>query len=331
VVSGLVRLAGEGLAVAGFAAVGYVVATPEPGRWRQQRTDRPPEVTPSGRSSRRFRDLLPPDRLGWRIVGSLAAGIVLAVVTSWPAMLLIGWAGAWFLPRLLAGDGGAQAQIAKVEAIATFTELLRDTLSAAAGLGQAIGAAATSAPGPIAPAAKRLAVMLQDRTVPAERALREFADRLADPMSDEVVIALMFAARNSASDLAGLLSNLALHARAEAAMRRRILLASARTQTAVRLITAVTAGMGLVLFVFGGRLMAPYRSLLGQLVLLAIAGLFACGYRWLAHLARPSVPPRLLRAADAARSKDLRVPAPRRPAPARHLAATVSSTTGRAR
>lgn len=254
-----------------------------------------------------------------RVLISAGTGVGLLLITSWPVLLPIGSAAAWFLPGLLRSDGGSAAKIAKVESIATFAEMMRDTLNAAAGLGQAISAAARCATGPIAPEARRLAAAIEDRA-PIDRALRDFGDELADPAGDLVVLALTYAARSSARDLAALLSDLADAARAEAAMRVRIGIARARTRTAVRMITGVTLGLGAVLYAFDEPFLAPYDTGLGQLALLAISILFATGFAWLARLSRPTEQPRLLRSeppADHDPDKSdteagRRLPAPRR-------------------
>jgi tight adherence protein B len=325
-VSNLITVLGDAAIVGGFAAVGFVVAAPGP--WLLRRRRQCSAFAPVTAASRGLKDALWANSALWRGAAAGVAGMVLAVGTGWPVMVPIGAAGMWFLPRLLRSDGGLGEAIAKVEAIATFTELLRDTLTAAAGLGQAIGAAATCAPAPIETESKRLAVMAQDRTVPIERALHEFADQLDDPCADLVVIALAYAARNSAGDLASLLSDLAKHARQEASLRQRILIAGSRTRTAVKLITGVTLVMGAVLYVVGGRLMTPYSSVLGQGVLLVIAGLFAAGFAWLQRLARPTVQPRLLRTTAVFTHGGPRLPAPRSAHGSRSPAST---TTGRGR
>jgi Flp pilus assembly protein TadB len=230
-----------------------------------------------------------------RVLLCVGAGIALALVTSWPVLALIGAAGAWFLPGLLRSDGGAGALIERVGAVAGFTEMLRDTLSAAAGLGQAVSAASRCVPGPIAPQARELAAVIEDRTVPLDKALRHFGVELADPSGDLVALALMHAARNGARDLAPLLSDLAQAARDEAAMRVRINVAQARIRTTVRLITGVVIGLGTLLYAFDGAFLAPYGTALGQLALLFISGLFAAGFAWLARLSRPVELSRLLR------------------------------------
>lgn len=250
-----------------------------------------------------------------RLLICAGTGVGLLLITSWPVLLPIGSAAAWFLPELLRSDGGSAAKIAKVESIATFAEMMRDTLNAAAGLGQAISAAARCATGPIAPEARRLAAAIEDRA-PIDQALRSFGDELADPAGDLVVLALTYAARNSASDLAGLLSDLADAARAEAAMRVRIGVARARTRTAVRMITGVTLGLGAVLYAFDESFLAPYSTALGQLGLLAISILFAIGFGWLARLSCPTEQPRLLRSEPPTGGTDMLdvtlLPSPRR-------------------
>jgi Flp pilus assembly protein TadB len=265
-----------------------------------------------------------------RVVLCVGVGIVLAAVTSWLVLAPIGFAGAWFLPGMLASDGGAAEKIAKVDGIATFAEMMRDTLNAAAGLGQAITAAARCVPGPIAAEARELAATIEDRTVPIDTALHAFARQLADPAGDLVVIALTYAARNSARDLAPLLADLADAARGEAAMRVRIGVARAKTRTAVRVITAVVLGLGTLLYVFDEAFLAPYGTAVGQLCLLAISTLFAAGFAWLARLSRPTEQPRLLRAD--AEDDGSSVPAnhaARLPAPCRDPAAANSAAWSR--
>jgi Flp pilus assembly protein TadB len=271
-------------------------------------------------------------RLRRRVALSAGTGIALALATSWPVLGPIGFAGAWFLPELLRSDGGAAAKIEKVSAIASLTEMMRDTLNAAAGLGQAITAAARNAPDPIAAEARALAAVIEDRTVPIDKALRAFGRRLADPTGDLVVIALSYAARNSARDLAPLLADLADAARAEAAMRVRIGVARARTRTAVRVITTVVLGLGTVLYIFDASFLAVYGTAIGQLVLLGISGLFAAGFAWLARLSRPTGQPRLLcPEPDIDDHEDLRVPdaAVHLPGPRRDAADVYSSMWGR--
>ena len=108
--------------------------------------------------------------------------------------------------------------VERIEAIASWTEQLRDTLAAAAGLEQAILATAPIAPDrsasrspPWPPASTRASG--------CPTALRAFAAEAADPAADLVAAALLLAAEQQARDLGQLLSSLADSARQHAAMR----------------------------------------------------------------------------------------------------------------
>jgi tight adherence protein B len=85
-----------------------------------------------------------------RVTATLAVVVVVATVTRWPVGTLLAGLAAWFLPPVLGPDREHARAVEKIEAIASWTEQLRDTLAAAAGLEQAILATA-----PIAPAAVR--------------------------------------------------------------------------------------------------------------------------------------------------------------------------------
>src|SRR5271157_2045480 len=84
-----------------------------------------------------------------RVAGTLVTAAVVAAITRWPAGTVLAGLAAWFLPRALRPDHEHARALERIEAIATFTEMLRDTISAAAGLEQAILAAEPVAPAPI--------------------------------------------------------------------------------------------------------------------------------------------------------------------------------------
>ena len=83
-----------------------------------------------------------------RVAGTLVTAAVVAAVTRWPAGTVLAGLAAWFLPRALGPDRAHARALERIEAIASFTEMLRDTISAAAGLEQAILAAEPVAPAP---------------------------------------------------------------------------------------------------------------------------------------------------------------------------------------
>jgi len=227
----------------------------------------------------------------------LAAGATVVV-----GALLAGLAG-WGLPGLLGGSKGRGDGLARIEAVAGWAEMLRDTMAGAAGLEQAIVATATVAPLPIRAEVATLAVRLEgERLAPA---LRGFADEVADPTMDLVVAALVLAAEHQASRLGELLGSLAQAARDQATMRLRVEAGRARSRTSVKVVVGVTAGLALGLAVLNRSYLAPYDSALGQLVLALVGAMFAGAFVWLSRMTRPSAPERFL-----ARPNELTVPEP---------------------
>lgn len=239
------------------------------------------------------------DRFTLRIAVAVGAGVLVGAVTGWPVGALLAAAAALTLPGLLTEAPAYRALIERVEAIAGWAEMLRDTIAGAAGLEQAISATAPVAPPPIREAVVRLANRLErDRLASA---LRAFADEVADPTCDLVVAALVLASEHQAHRLGELLASLAQSARDQATMRLRVEAGRARTRTSVRVIVCVTLGLALGLALLNQTYLEPYDTVLGQLVLLAVGGVFAAAFAWLARMTRPALPERLLADSEAAR------------------------------
>lgn len=228
-----------------------------------------------------------------RLAGCAAAGVLAAAFTGWLVAGLLAALGAYALPRFLGRDQAHARELARIEAVAVFTELLRDTLAAAAGLEQAILAVAPAAPPAIRAPATDLAARLSSGTrLPA--ALQTFADQVADPTCDLVVGALVLASQNQARNLTDLLTELAQAARDQAALRLRTAAGRARTRTAVRAVVGVVLAMAIGLLLFSRAYLAPYSSALGQVVLLVVAGIFTGAFAWMARIARGPAPVRFL-------------------------------------
>ena len=228
----------------------------------------------------------------------LAAGgaVVVGAATGWPVGALLAGLAGWGLPGLLGGSKGRGDGLARIEAVAGWAEMLRDTMAGAAGLEQAIVATATVAPLPIRAEVATLAVRLEgERLAPA---LRGFADEVADPTMDLVVAALVLAAEHQASRLGELLGSLAQAARDQATMRLRVEAGRARSRTSVKVVVSVTAGLALGLAVLNRSYLSPYDTALGQLVLLLVGAMFAGAFVWLSHMTRPSAPERFLAKGD---------------------------------
>jgi tight adherence protein B len=227
-----------------------------------------------------------------RLALAAGAGLLVGLLTGWPVGGLLAAGFAAGAPDLVGGNRARQAAIAKVEAVATWAEMLRDTLAGAAGIEQAITATATAAPLPIRPQVLALAGRLERERLAS--ALEAFADEVADPTCDLVVTALVLASRRQARRLGELLGALAHAAREEATMRLRVEAGRARIRTSARVVVAVTLAMAGGLVVANRGYLAPYDAALGQLVLAAVGGLFAAALWWLARIGHPEPPVRLL-------------------------------------
>ncbi|HEY2577196.1 MAG TPA: hypothetical protein VGI74_12900 [Streptosporangiaceae bacterium] len=115
-----------------------------------------------------------------RVTSTLLAAALVARVTRWPVGSVLAGLAAWFLPRILGRDRGHETSLARIEAMASWTEQLRDTLAAAAGLEQAILATAPIAPEPVREEVAGLAAAIhRGERLPA--GLRAFAEQAADP------------------------------------------------------------------------------------------------------------------------------------------------------
>jgi tight adherence protein B len=226
------------------------------------------------------------------VAAAVVAGLAAYALTEWLAAGLLVAAGTVVAPRLWAGSGDHQREVARVEAIAAWAEMLRDTMAGAAALEQAIVATGPLAPAPIAEPVARLAVRLDIE--PLAAALRQLADEVDHPTCDFVVAALVIAAEKEARDLGPLLGQLAVCARDEAKMRTRIWIDRAKTRTSVKVIAGCVLLFAGGLLLFSRSYLEPYDSAGGQLVLFVIGAVFAVSLVGMDRLARIDLPERFV-------------------------------------
>lgn len=246
---------------------------------------------------RRLLDRMPP---GWnrrRVTLAVAAGAATGALTAWPVAAVLTAAAVLTLPGLLGRDKTAALRTERMEALALWTETLRDTLSAAAGLEQAVLATADIAPAALEREMADLAAAVRSGR-PLTGALRTFAEDLDDPLADVVVAALVMAAEQQASQLAPILGELADSVREQVAMRQRVDAGRASVRTGVRVTVSVTLGMGVGLVVLNRPYLDPFDSVSGQIVLAVIGVLFAISFTWMTAIGRIDEPVRLIHSAD---------------------------------
>lgn len=232
--------------------------------------------------------------LRWLRLGAVALLLGAAAwwTTEWPVAGAVVAAAVIGLPQVLAPQA-ARGAIERAEALTTWTRRVADLLaSGAGGLSQAIVRSAATAPEPLAEPVGRLAHRL--RTHGTEPALRAFADELADPAVDAVVLALLLRLRAGGRGLAELLHRQAEAQSREVASRREAEADRAKPRTTVRCLIGITLAMLTGLTVFAERYLAPFSTATGQVVLAGIGMLGAGAVAWMHHLTTPPDPHRYL-------------------------------------
>lgn len=247
----------------------------------------PKRAQPSVSARTRFENLV------LRVALGVGCAVVVGAITRWPmAALLLGLAG-FLAPSLLGGEAQRKAKLERVEAVASWAEMLRDTMAGSGGLEQSIIATAGVSPRAIRSEVVRLAARLErERLTPS---LRTFAEELDDPSGDLVVAALILAADKSPKRLGDLLGRLAHSARDEVNMRLRVEAGRSRTRTSVKVITIFTTLFAAFLILFNREYLEPYNSIEGQGVLALIGLCFGGAFYWLSQSFRIDAEERFLR------------------------------------
>ncbi|MER7363322.1 type II secretion system F family protein [Nonomuraea wenchangensis] len=225
-------------------------------------------------------------------VAAVAASLVL-LITRWPVaavgtvLLVFAWRG------LSGGAAEERAAMRRLEGLAAWTESLRDTIAGAAGLEQAIPSSIRAAAPTLRPHLRAMIDRLHTRMALPE-ALAIFADELDDPSADLVVAALILNSKLRGPGLRDVLGALAVSAREELDMRRRVEAERRATRRSVQIVVITALGFAALLVLFNGDYVEEYDDPLGQAVLVVVAALFGAGFAWMRRLAGFDKPTRLL-------------------------------------
>ena len=234
-----------------------------------------------------------------QFLGGPAIAVVAYLVTGWLLVSVVTGLVVSAVPALKSKQRLHRDERGLADAIATWTEQLRDTLAGAHGLEQAIVATSLHAPLAISSAVGRLSAQIQYGKL--SDGLRRFADDVDHPISDFVSAALITATEYQARDLAQLLGHLAQCARDEGRMRTRIWVGRARTRSSVRIISVVVISFVSGLIVFNRKYLSVYSSFDGQVILSGIFILFGISLIMLDQFSRISAPQRFIRRRESPR------------------------------
>lgn len=222
------------------------------------------------------------------VVVLVSRNFVLAVIAGAAVVL-------W--PLIVGGGKAERAALAKLDALAQWTESLRDLAQKGAGLESVIPKTIPTASEVLAPSLRHLSFRLSVR-VPLPEALSLFADEVDDAGADLVVAALALSARQRKGQLSRVLSALSSALRQELEARTRIM----RERNVVRREAAQVAGLSAVL-VFGATLFAPpalpgSTNTAAEVLPFVLAGAFFFVFSRVRKLAEPEAEPRFLSAAS---------------------------------
>ena len=215
---------------------------------------------------------VPAERAVAWLATALVSGAVVGLVTGWPVAGLGTALGVLAGPAALGGTARRQQETATAEAIATWADMIRDTMAGASGLEESLIQTAAVAPGAISPQLEVFALKLRHQ--PLDVALDSLAADLNHSSADLIVASLAAAARLEARDLGGLLARLAEAIRGDVRMRTRVEVGRARIRTSARIAVATTAATVVFLYLFAGHLLEPYDTTAGQAWLGVVVAVF---------------------------------------------------------
>lgn len=277
----LVPAAAGALIVAGVIGLvlGLKPSPPPPPR------SRPTRIKPLSQRSKRL------------LMIGVVGGVLAWLITGWALALLAVPVAVVGVPVLLS-NSGAEASIARLEAMEEWTRSLSGVLTVGIGLEQALVATQRSTPAAIRPEVGRLVARLRSRW-DTEDAVRAFADELDDATGDLVAANLILAARRRGAGLAQVLESLAESVSADVRARRQIEADRAKPRATARWVTIISVGV-LVVLAISGTYVEPYRSPLGQVILVTLLTAYVATLVWMKRMAIGKPLARFLSAAHAA-------------------------------
>ncbi len=251
-----------------------------------ERVDRPPRPHRTPRLSKQTLRLL---------LAGVAAGVLAFAITGWVLALVATPVAFVGLPVLLSSSS-AQQRIVRLEAMEEWTRTLAGVLTVGVGLEQALVTSLRSTPAAINPEVTRLVSRLRARWK-TEDALRAFADELDDATGDLVAANLILGAQRRGAGLASVLEGLAESVAADVRARRQIEADRAKPRATARWVTLISVGV-LVVLAISGTYVEPYRSPLGQIILVLLLAAYVATLVWMKRMAIGRPMPRFLATAD---------------------------------
>ena len=187
--------------------------------------------------------------LGGRLLGAAVVGLLVLVISGWvlPAVV-VGIGAFWVIDGWQRRDQSSVVEIARLDALASWIENVRDVLMAGEQPIGAITSTVGACPPIIRPHIRRLAAGLSRQD--PEIVFRRFADDLDDPLADLVAAGLAIAIRRGARTVP-VLTALAEQTRQQVDRRRLIEAERAPARREVQTLTLIMGTLVVLLLVFG--------------------------------------------------------------------------------
>lgn len=253
------------------------------GATRRERPTRPAKISNRARQTLNRTRLTP---LNLAILAiSVIAGLIYAARSGFWAVAILIPALAWGLPLMLKSP--SRQDVERLDGLSQWIRRLAGLIASGRGLRQTLITSLDSAPKAIEPQIRALANRLRNG-LPTEVALYRLGDDLADPVADKAVAALIKASTTAEASVASLLNDVAQMISDEVQARQQIATAQTAPRTGARIVSMITTAI-LLFLVFVSDLGAAYHdTLLGQVVLVVLSGIYALLLWWIRSLATPA-------------------------------------------
>ncbi len=213
----------------------------------------------------------PAGRVGQRrdmiLLGSVIMGGILALLTGWLILVVVLPILALGLPYLLILPRPRDIEL--LEALDRWIRSLAATLATGKSITDAIRISRRTAPPLIADEISLLVARLNNRWETRD-ALMRFADAIDSPDADAVVAALILASSRGANGASVTLQALADSLQAQLKGRRAVEVERSKPYVVVRQVTIISLATLVLVFAGSPAFFAPYRTPLGQALLLVL-------------------------------------------------------------
>lgn len=226
-----------------------------------------------------------------RLILATVLGLLLGLLTGWLVLVLLVPAVVVGLPALLRQPAAA-TDLERLAALEGWTRGLAGSIVVGSGLEQAIRASLASTPDALRPQVARLVARL-DAQQPLEQCLRLWADEVNDVTADLIAASLILGARRRSGGVSASLEELAESVAEQARMRRAIEADRSSPRASARWVTFLTLGAA-ALLALNEAYIEPYRTPLGQIVLVLLAAAYAGSLLWMRSISAGKPTPRFL-------------------------------------